>query len=85
MVARRLAALRTALDLSRAEFADMLGVDRSSYTKIENGAKPLLPYAAYRIYELFGVDMNYVYLGQVGGVPADLSKKLMTALSEARA
>lgn len=81
MVAPRLIALREALGMSKAEFADILGVDRSSYIKIEKGAKPLLPPVAFRIYELFGVDMNYVYLGRVGDVPSSLSKKLTAALT----
>ena len=81
MVARRLRAIRLALGLNKASFADMVGIDRSSYTKIEKGEKPLLPYTAYRIYELYGLDMNFLYLGQVGGLPAALSRKLITHLS----
>ena len=67
IVARRLAAVREALGMSRAEFSDMIGVDRSSYTKIENGMKPILPPLASRIWELYGIDLNFIYLGQVGG------------------
>lgn len=85
MVARRLRALREALGLNKADFADAIGIDRSSYTKIENGTKPLLPPTAYKIWRLYGVDMNYIYLGQVGGVPSNLSKELTTALSGALA
>lgn len=81
MIAQRLIALRAALGVSKAEFADVIGIDRSSYTKIEKGEKPLLPYTAYRIFERYGVDMNFIYLGQVGGVPSSLSKKLTSALS----
>ena len=80
MVAVRVQALRVSLGLTKAEFADAIDVDRSSYTKIEKGEKPLLPRTAYRIWQLYGVDMNYVYLGQIGGVPASLSKALMTHL-----
>lgn len=81
LVARRLTALRESLGMTKAEFADLIEVDRSSYTKIEKGAKPLLPPTAYRIYELFGVDMNYVYLGQIGGLPDSLSRKVTSRLS----
>ena len=81
IVAPRLTALREALGLSKAEFSDMIEIDRSSYTKIEKGEKPLLPRQAYKIYERFGVDMNYIYLGQVGGVPQRLSKALTANLS----
>jgi transcriptional regulator with XRE-family HTH domain len=81
VVARRLAALRSALGMNKATFADMIDVDRSSYTKIENGKKPLLPASAYRIYELYGVDMNFIYLGQVGGLPLKLSRAVMSHLN----
>ena len=80
MVAHRLKALREALGMNKADFADAIGLDRSSYTKVENGMKPILPPVAYRIWQLYSVDMNYIYLGQVGGVPSNLSKKLMPAL-----
>jgi DNA-binding XRE family transcriptional regulator len=81
MVARRLIALRAALGMNKAAFADMIGLDRSSYTKIEKGEKPLLPPSAYRIYQLFGVDMNFIYLGQVGGLPVKLSSAVMSHLN----
>lgn len=81
VVAARLRAVRAALGVNKANFADAIGVDRSSYTKIEKGEKPLLPSAAYRIFELYGVDMNFIYLGQVGGLPVRLSSLVMSHLS----
>lgn len=84
LVARRLHAVREALGLKRSEFADIIGIDRSSYTKIENGIKPILPETAYRIFELYGVDLNFIYLGQVGGLPESLSRSVTTALSKRR-
>lgn len=80
MIAPRLIAAREALGLSKAEFADLIGIDRSSYTKIEKGDKPLLPHTAFRIWELYGIDMNYIYLGQLGGLPVSLSSKVITHL-----
>jgi len=76
MVTPRLIALRMALCLSKAEFSDAIGIDRSSYTKIEKANKPLLPKDAYRIWQLYGVDMNFLYLGQIGGLPLNLSTKI---------
>lgn len=79
MVTPRLIRVREAVGLSKAEFADRIGIDRSSYTKIEKAEKPLLPRTAYRIWELFGVDMNYIYLGRLDGLPERLSIKLTQA------
>ena len=76
MVSPRLAQIREALGLTKAEFADRIGIDRSSYTKIEKAEKPLLPHTAFRIWELFGVDMNYIYLGRMDGLSARMSSQL---------
>lgn len=81
MVARRLIAAREALGLTKAEFADIIGIDRSSYTKIEKGLKPLLPPTARVIFQLYGLDMNYFYLGQLGGLPSSLSSKVIAHLN----
>lgn len=83
MVAHRLIAAREALGLNKADFADMIGIDRSSYTKIEKGSKPLLPREAYRIWQLFHVDLNYLYLGEVGGLPSSLSSRVIANLKKA--
>lgn len=80
MLAPRLIAARKALGLSKAEFADMIGLDRSSYTKVEKGVKPLLPREASRIWQLYGIDLNFIYLGQVGGLPANLSSAVIAHL-----
>ena len=80
MIARRLIAAREALGMSKAEMADTLGLDRSSYTKIEKGTKPLLPRDAYRLWHLYGVDLNFIYLGQLGGLPVNLSNKVTSHL-----
>lgn len=82
LVARRLEALRTALGLTKAEFADLIELDRSSYVRIEKGVKPLLPPSALRIYRLWGVDMNFLYLGHLSGVPSSLSSKVTAALTK---
>lgn len=82
VVAHRLAAVRHALGLSKAELADMLEIDRSSYTKIEKGVKALLPRNAYKLFKLYGVDMNFIYLGQVGGLPSKLSSKVINHLNK---
>lgn len=80
-VARRLAALRSALGLTKAQFADIIEIDRSSYVRIEQGAKPLLPPTALRIHQLYGVDMNFLYLGHLSGLPQSLSSKVTTLLT----
>lgn len=81
MVTPRLVALRMALDLTKAEFADIIGIDRSSYTKMEKAEKPILPKDAQKMWKLWAVDMNYIYLGRVDGLPAHLSSKITANLT----
>lgn len=83
-VGLRLEAAREALGLKKSEFADRLDYDRSSYTKVEKGEKPLLSKEAYKIYRLFGIDMNYFFLGRMDGVPASLSSKITEYLNKAK-
>ncbi|MDF2234847.1 helix-turn-helix transcriptional regulator [Albimonas sp. CAU 1670] len=82
LVAERLVALREALGMKSAHFADVIGVDRSSYSKIESGKKPLLPPVALKIWKLFGVDMNFIYLGQIRGLPESLSSTVTQKLTK---
>ncbi|MBM1556689.1 helix-turn-helix transcriptional regulator [Sulfitobacter mediterraneus] len=81
MVTPRLIALREALGLGKGEFADSIGLDRSSYSKIEKANKPILPPTAQKIWKLYGVDMNYIYLGRVDTLPAHLSSKITKTLT----
>lgn len=83
VLAPRLIAAREALGYNKADFADAIGIDRSSYTKIEKGQKPLLPREAHRIWQLFHVDLNYLYLGELGGLPSHLSSKVIAHLKKA--
>ena len=81
MVTPRLIALREALKLSKADFADSIGIDRSSYSKIEKANKPILPPTAHKIFQQYGVDMNYIYLGRLDTLPAHLSASITKNLT----
>lgn len=62
-VAVRLRALREALAMNRADFADSLRINRSSYTLIEDGRKPLNHRMAFDVATRYGVTMDYLYRG----------------------
>lgn len=72
----RVVAVREALEMGKGEFADSIGVDRSSWTKIEKGEKPLHADHAYRISERYSVPMDFLYRGVVRDLPASLAEKL---------
>lgn len=75
-VAQRVEGLRRAVNMDKGEFADSIEIDRSSYSKIIAGDKPLKADMAFRIAEKWGVSMDYLYRGLVKDLPADLAAKL---------
>ena len=77
LVAQRLRYIRAAFDLDKASLADLVPVDRSSYTKIEKGEKALKPNWAFRIWELYGVPMEYIYRGALDNIPDKLRTTIM--------
>lgn len=82
-VAARLTVLREALGLSRSEFSDSIGVDRSSYTKIEDATgKPLHQFMAFDIATRWGVSMDYIYRGHTSDrdLPSNLANTIRASL-----
>lgn len=79
-VASRLNALREALELGPSEFADSVGIDRSSYTRIEKGEKPLHQYMAYDIATVHGVTMDFLYRGST--LDRDLPEKFAQTIRQ---
>lgn len=81
MVGRRLDALREALDIKeQKDFAALIGLDDSSYSKIKKGKKPLTAAMAYRAGKRFGVPMGYFFDGDVSHLPENLRNKVITYL-----
>ena len=72
LVAQRIKTIRAAFDLRKSDLADVIPLDRSSLTKIENGSKPLKAEWCYRIWELYGVPMEYTYRGSHENIPEKL-------------
>lgn len=83
-VALRLRAVREAAGFSKADVADIIELDRSSYTKVEKGTKPLLPNYASAICDILGCDMDYLYRGRLQNLPDSLSSKVTANLKAAR-
>lgn len=79
-VGRRLEALREHHQLTRADFADSVQIDATSYGRIEKGLKPLKADMAYRISERWGVTMDFLYRGRLTELPPSLADKLMKHL-----
>lgn len=80
-VGMRLEALRLALDMTRAEFAQSFDLDPSSYTKTVNGEKALRSHAAFAIAEQWGVSMDYLFRGRLTDIDAALRSKILKNLN----
>lgn len=76
-VGPRITALRDALDLSKAEFADSIELDRSTLTKIENGLTGLDIAMAERIAVLYGFGLDYIYRGDLNDIPFSLRAQVL--------
>lgn len=81
-VGRRLKALREHREKTRAEFAESVSIDATSYGKIEKGTKPLKADMAYRIAERWGVSMDFLYRGRLTELPETLADSLMKNLTD---
>ncbi|HCO91080.1 MAG TPA: XRE family transcriptional regulator [Alphaproteobacteria bacterium] len=76
-VAERLQRIREFHDLSQGAFADSVNIDRSSYSKIEKGTKPLKAEMAYAIAEKWGVSMDFIYRGRLTELPRTMADAFM--------
>jgi transcriptional regulator with XRE-family HTH domain len=83
-VGERVTALRTSLGQSKAEFADSIGLDRSTLTKVEAGTKGLDVVVGARIAEIYGFGLDFIYRGVMTDVPDALRSRVMVDLHAAR-
>lgn len=68
-VGKRLEAIRIAHDFAKKDFAALIQLDPSSYSKTIKGAKRLLAEHAYIVAERFNVPMDFIYRGKEADVP----------------
>jgi transcriptional regulator with XRE-family HTH domain len=81
-VGRRLEVLRLHHGMTKADFSNSVGIDATSYGKIEKGLKPLKADMAYRVAERWGVTMDFLYRGRLTELPAKIADKLMSDLNQ---
>lgn len=83
-VGPRITAIRAALGMEKAEFADSLEYDRSSLTKVEKGTMGLDIAVGEKISALYGIGLDYIYRGELSDLPQSLRAKVLTELSTPR-
>ena len=83
-VGERVTALRQALAKTKAQFADELGLDRSTLSKVEQGNKGLDIAVGVRIADLYGVGLDYTYRGTITDAPETLRVQILAEINAAR-
>lgn len=75
-VGHRLKLLRRALDKRPAEMADLLGIERTYWSRFENGRQGLSDSVAALLVINFGVTLDFLTLGRWEGLPVGLAHKM---------
>lgn len=75
-IGARLKLLREALNLTPSEMADMLGIERTYWSRFEGGKRAITePFAALLV-DRFGVSLDFLILGRWDRLPFDLAAKM---------
>lgn len=80
-VGRRLQALRLALDLKSKEMCAEVNVEANTWSQWENGKRMAALDAMMRVYDRFGADLNYIYMGSMASMPHELAAKVRAQLT----
>lgn len=84
-VGERVTAMRVGLGFSKAGFADSIGLDRSTLSKVEMGKKGLDIVVAARIADLYGFGLDFTYRGLLTDAPEALRSRVLAEMHAARA
>jgi len=72
----RMMLLREALGLRPAEISDLLGLERTYWSRWEGGKRPITEAAAVLLVDRFGVTLDFLILGRWDSLPLDLAQKM---------
>lgn len=75
-IGNRLRIIREAFGLKPAEMADILDIERTYWSRFENGKRAITNPIAYLLTERFGVTMDYILLGKWDKLPLDVAEKM---------
>jgi len=84
-IGARLRLIREAFGLKPAEMADLLGIERTYWSRFENGHRAPSDEVSYLLTERFGITLDYLFLGKMDKLPLDVAEKLRLSVSNAKA
>lgn len=84
-IGERIVLTREAMGMSAAEFARFLGFGTQALSNYETGLRRPSLDQAFVIVQKAGVTLDWIYLGDVSGLPLRITSKLTDAVSMRRA
>jgi len=81
-IGKRMALLRAAFELKPAEISDMLGIERTYWSRFEGGKRRVSDEVALMLVERFGISLDWLILGRWDRLPLDVSNRLRAALDK---
>ena len=78
-IAKRLVTTRRALGLKQSDFCQQIGVEKNVYNPFEKGRRRITVDVAIKIYERFGVSLDWIYCGDTSHLSVELYNKLAAA------
>lgn len=78
-IGARLSLIRRAHGLRSSEIADLLDIDRTNWSRFENGQRAIPHEKAYLLAQKFKLTFDFIYLGRWGGLTVDVAERLRTA------
>ena len=74
--------LRTAFNMKPAEVSDYLGIERTYWSRSENGKRQIPDALAVQLVARFGVTLDWLILGRWDKLSVELADKLRSAEAE---
>lgn len=81
-IGARLKLVREALGLKPSEMADALGVERTYWSRFENGRRSINDTMAALLVERYGVTLDFLILNKWGALPLDLAERMRAIESQ---
>ena len=78
-IGARMRLVREAFNLKPAEIADMLGIERTYWSRFEGGRRPINDEVAYLLVDRFGITLDFLMLGRWDTLRLDVAEKLRAA------
>lgn len=75
-IGRRLTLLRLALGMEKSEIADALGIERTYWSRFENGKRALSDTTAALLCDRFNVTLDFLILGRWNTLPFELATRM---------